>query len=599
MIAGVGNLLQAYRAGHTTPLEVIDALIERRGQATPPIWITQVPDAVLREQAGVLAARSPDELPLYGVPFAIKDNIDLAGVPTTAACDAYRYLPQHSASVVRRLVDAGAIPVGKTNLDQFATGLVGTRSPWGAVPNAFDPDYISGGSSSGSAVAVALGLAAFALGTDTAGSGRVPAAFNNIVGYKPTLGLLSTQGVVPACRSLDAVSIFALTAADARLVSATAAGFDASDPFARQAVPSPRRGWSKRRTRIGVPRPAQREFHGDAVYAALYTQTLRQMSRLDVELHEVDIAPLLEVADLLYQGPWVAERHLTAGALIDDDPSAVLPEIRQIIGNARRFDARDAFAAQYRLRELQRQSRTLWEQIDALLLPTAPTHYRIAEVLADPIALNSRLGHYTNFVNLLDLAAVAVPAGFTAAGLPFGVTLIAPAHEDDDLLWMAARWQQASSTRLGALDITPDCPAMPAWEAGPDWIDVAVCGAHMSGLPLNPQLTGRGAVHVATTRTTADYRLYALPGGPPARPGLLRVPEGQAGAAIDIEIWRMPVERFGDFLAGIPAPLAIGRVRTREGRQVAGFVCESAGVVGAVDITATGGWRNHLARLQR
>lgn len=596
MMAGVGALLAAYRSGEVTPTDVVEALIRRRREGPPEIWISIVDDDTLRQQARALEGQSPDDLPLYGVPFAIKDNIDLAGLPTTAACPAYSYAPLRSASVVQKLIDAGAIAIGKTNLDQFATGLTGTRSPWGACRNAFDPAYISGGSSSGSALAVALGMAAFALGTDTAGSGRVPAAFNNLIGYKPTPGLLSTRGVVPACRTLDAVSVFALTAADAALVASVAAAFDAADPYARRARLSPRRGWSQRAApRVAVPLPTQREFFGNSEYARLYGQAITQVQKLGAALQEVDISPMLEVAQLLYGGPWVAERHLTAGALLESNPEALLPVIRQVIGGGGAISARDAFTAQYRLQELRRASEAIWETADVLLLPTTGTHYRIAEVEADPVTLNSRLGHYTNFVNLLDLAAVAVPAGFTAAGLPFGVTLIAPAFEDEDLLRLAASLHPVATDRLGALQPPsppPSAAGFPA-PAAEQFIDLAVCGAHMAGLPLNGQLVSRGAWLVCATHTVPAYRLFALPGGPPHRPGLVRVGEG--GAAIAVEVWRMPIERFGDFVAGIPAPLGIGRLRTAAGAEVCGFLCEAAGTLGAVDITASGGWRAYLA----
>jgi allophanate hydrolase len=595
MPAGVGPLLAAYRSGQATPVAVVEELITWLRRSPDAVWISRVPEHELRARAQALMERSPTELPLYGIPFAIKDNIDLQGLPTTAACPAFSYMPQRSAEVVQRLVDAGAIALGKTNLDQFATGLVGTRSPYGICANAFDPGYISGGSSSGSALAVALGLAAFALGTDTAGSGRVPAAFNNLVGYKPTPGLLSTRGVVPACRTLDTVSVFALTAADAATVAQVARGFDPGDPFSRDLQPSPRRGWSCRPSvRVAVPLPAQREFFGNDAYAAQFDHTIVAVESLGASLVEVDIEPLLETARMLYGGPWVAERYLAAGDLIRSRPDAVLPVIRSIIGGAAGLGATEVFRAQYRLRELARAAGALWQQADALLLPTAPTHYRIAEVEAEPVLLNSRLGHYTNFVNLLDLAAVAVPAGFTAAGLPFGVTLMAPAFEDEDLLRFASRLHHATSDRLGSLDapLAPPPPGEVAGAAG--FIDVAVCGAHMSGLPLNAQLTSRGAWRIAATRTAPEYRLFALPGGPPERPGMLRVADG--GAAIAIEVWRMPIERFGDFVAEIPAPLGIGRIRTASGEEVCGFLCEAWAAAGATDITVHGGWREYLSR---
>ncbi|HMA11586.1 MAG TPA: allophanate hydrolase, partial [Steroidobacteraceae bacterium] len=453
-------------------------------------------------------------------------------------------------------------------------------------------DYISGGSSSGSAVAVALGMASFALGTDTAGSGRVPAAFNNLVGYKPTLGALSTRGMLPACRSLDSISIFTLTAADAQSVAGVAGGFDAADPWSRPTPPAPGRFWSQRGARLAVPFRTQREFFGNGDYARLFDAAIERAEQAGCSVHEVDIEPLLQAARLLYEGPWVAERYLATRALIESRPEAMHPVTRAIIEGGRKASALDAFRAQYRLAELRAASRALWESTDALLLPTAGTHYRIDEEQADPLRLNSNLGRYTNFVNLMDLAAVAVPAGFTARGLPFGVTLVGRAWHDDDLLHLAGRMQALAGTPLGATgQALPAASLVPPPAAG--CIDVAVCGAHMQGLPLNAQLAARGAWRIDCTRTASGYRLYALPGGPPARPGMVRDP---TGGAIEMEIWRMPLEHFGSFVQGIPSPLGIGRVRTESGAEVAGFLCESAGIVGAEDITRFGGWRAYLAR---
>jgi allophanate hydrolase len=583
MNIGIAQLLEAYRTGTTNPRAVVEELIARKHEADAfNVWICRVDDAGLRSRADELALLPPDSLPLYGIPFAIKDNIDCVPLPTTAGCPAFSYTPQVSAYVVQKLMEAGAIVIGKTNLDQFATGLVGTRSPYGVCHNRFDPDYISGGSSSGSALAVALGQASFALGTDTAGSGRVPAAFNNLVGYKPTLGRLSTRGMVPACLSLDAMSIFASTAEDAALVASIAADQDLLDPWSRAPALAAGRGWSQRaQFRFAVPQVAQREFMGNAEYARLFELQIAHLVRLGGEPVIVDITPLLECARLLYQGPWVAERYLAALPLIESDPAALLPVTREIIAAGTKASALDAFRAQYRLQELRRIAETLWSQADVLLLPTAPTHFTIAEVSAQPIARNTDLGYYTNFVNLMDLAAIAVPSGFTARGLPFGVSLIAPAWTDDDLLHLASRMQQ---------DKVPEVVTA----ATDGYVDVAVCGAHMSGLPLNPQLTSRGAWLVSATQTTAEYRLYALPGGPPFRPGLVRV--GNQGAAIEIEIWRMPMEHFGSFVAGIPSPLGIGRLRIANGTEVSGFVCESHVLAQAADITRFGGWRRYLAR---
>jgi len=588
----ITSLARRYAARDLTPSQLIESLLAARHTFDAHnIWISDVSDEALRARARLLDGMEPDSLPLYGIPFAIKDNIDLAGLPTTAACPAFAYQPASSAPVVQALIDAGAIALGKTNLDQFATGLVGTRSPHGACHNAFDPQYLSGGSSSGSAVAVALGLASFALGTDTAGSGRVPAAFNNLIGYKPTLGLLSMRGVVPACRSLDTVSVFTLTAEDAERVRKAVVRFDAGDPWSRPQPRAARRGWGTGRFRFGVPR-GPLEFFGNEAYARLFVEAVARLEALGGAPQEVDIAPLLDTARLLYEGPWVAERYLATESLLTSNPDAMLPVTRGIIQGGAAPRALDAFRASYRLQVLKRAAAPLWEACDLLLLPTAGTHYRIAEVEADPVALNGNLGRYTNFVNLMDLAAVAVPAGFTPAGLPFGVSLIAPAGNDSDLLALAGRAQRAAVNTLGATRL-PLPPAPPASAAAPDGlIDVMVCGAHMSGLPLNPQLLERGARCIATTRTAPIYRFYALPGGPPFRPGLVQVRDG--GLAIDVEVWRMPIEHFGSFVAGIPAPLGIGKIKLEDGSQVSGFLCEGAAVAGAEDISALGGWRQYL-----
>jgi allophanate hydrolase len=589
----ISSLSRAYRAGTLTPSKLVERLIaEREKHTANNIWISSVDDASLRYRARQLDVADQTSLPLYGIPFAIKDNIDFAGLPTTAGCPAFAYQPESSSPVVQALIDAGAIALGKTNLDQFATGLVGTRSPYGACKNAFDPAYLSGGSSSGSAVAVALGLASFSLGTDTAGSGRIPAAFNNLVGYKPTLGSLSMRGVVPACRSLDAVSIFALTAEDAAQVARVAARYDAADPWSRTPGRAARPGFGRApHFRFAVPRASQLEFFGNTAYANLFDGAVQRLRGLGGEPCEVDIEPLLSTARLLYEGPWVAERYLATESLLTSQPDAMLEVTRQIISGGATPKALDAFRAQYRLKELMRAAQPIWQAADVLLLPTAGTHYRIADEQADPIRLNSTLGRYTNFVNLMDLSAVAVPSGFTAEGLPFGVTLIAPAWSDADLLALAARAHRAAVSTLGAT--TLPLPAAEPLPGGTDGtIDVMVCGAHMSGLPLNKQLLERGAWQVSTTRTAPIYRFYALPGGPPFRPGLVRVKEN--GVAIDVEVWRVPAEHFGSFVAGIPSPLGIGKVKLEDGSEVSGFMCEALGVADAADISALGGWRQYL-----
>ncbi|WP_437557101.1 allophanate hydrolase [Acidithiobacillus sulfuriphilus] len=591
----IHNLLSAYRAGQLTPTILMEQLLERSASYTDhAIWITPPQREHLLERARELEGRGMEGLPLYGVPFAIKDNMDLADVPTTCACPDFAYTPKRSAMVVQKLLDAGAIAMGKTNLDQFATGLNGTRSPYGACRNAFDPDYISGGSSAGSAVAVALGLASFSLGTDTAGSGRVPAAFNNLVGLKPTCGLLSTSGVVPACRSLDSVSIFALSAQDAQRVFAVALGEDPSDPYSRTIQPHGFDFGRAPRFRFGVPAAKDLNFFGDDQYGHLFDAAVARLESLGGERIELDFAPFLETARLLYGGPWVAERYQAIRSFIDANPDALFPVTRDItLGGAKPLAA-DAFAALYRLRELRRHCDCIWPQVDCVITPTAGTIFTRAELLAEPVARNTDLGYYTNFMNLLDYAAVAVPAGFRADGLPFGVTLFAPAHQDVPLLHLAERWQLASPMPNGAVEtMQPPVETVPA--AVPSGqVRVAVVGAHLSGLPLNHQLTSRAARLLSETRTAPCYRLYALPDG--KRPGLIRVANG--GEAIDCEVWEMPTAVFGSLVAGIPAPLGIGTVELADGSAVSGFLCEGIGITNASDITRFGGWRAYLRSLQ-
>jgi allophanate hydrolase len=587
------RLRAAYLSGGLRPREMVAELIgriERRGD--DKVWIDRVPRSELEARAAELETKSPAALPLYGIAFAIKDNIDLAGRPTTAACPEFAYTPATSAPVVQRLINAGAIAVGKTNLDQFATGLVGTRSPYGAPANAFDPSYISGGSSSCSAIAVAAGLVSFSLGTDTAGSGRVPAAFNNLVGLKPTLGLLSTRGVVPACRSLDCISIFGLTVGDAQAVLDVAQGFDREDPYSR-AAPTPVRGGIGVRFRFGVPRKAELEFFGDREAAKLYAAAQDKLQALGGERVELDFGPFLETARLLYEGPWVAERWLVIRELLERKPEAVHPVTRRVVEKAASFSAADAFAAAYRLQALRRRAEAAWTSVEVIVTPSAPTIYTLAEVEADPVALNSRLGTYTNFVNLLDLSGLAVPAGFRGDGLPFGVTLLAPAFQDRALAGLGERLQRAYALPLGATGhaLPPEArAAAPAAHSAS--VRLVVCGAHMSGLPLNHELAERGAHLVRRCRTAPRYRFYALEQFTPPRPGLLR---GDAGSAIEVEVWELPAANLGGFVDRIPSPLGIGSVELEDGEQARGFLCEHYATRGARDITALGSWRAYVA----
>lgn len=549
------------------PVEVVNRVYDRiEAEGLAPVWISLVPRALSLKRAEALRGSS---LPLAGQTFAVKDNIDVADVPTTAGCPAYAYTPFASAPVVERLVAAGAIPVGKTNMDQFATGLVGTRSPYGIPSSVFHKDYVSGGSSSGSAIAVAKGLVDFSLGTDTAGSGRVPAAFNNLIGVKPTRGVLSNAGVVPACRTLDCVSIFARTTDEAQAVWSAA-----SEKRAPAAAP-----WLASKVRIGVPRPDQLEFFGDTEAQELFTHSVHRLEQSGAAIVEMDYDPFRDVAQMLYSGPWVAERFAAIRSFMRDHASDMDPTVRTIIGSAERITAADAFDGMYRLDELRGKCEAEWEKFDVLLLPTTGTIYRIDAVRADPIRLNSNLGYYTNFVNLLDLAAVAVPAGFRSNGLPFGVSFIGRAGTDQALLTLSGRFLGSEAS---ASSLPPGC------------VELAVVGAHLTGQPLNRQLTERGARLMRTCRTASDYRLYALPNTTPPKPGLVRE-TGFSGRGIELEVWAMPESRFGSFVAEIPPPLGIGSVTLEDGATVKCFICEPYALHGARDITSFGGWRAFLA----
>lgn len=590
------QLADAYRQGRLTPEAVArDVYAAIAALSDNPVWIHVVPPQQMREQIATLETRraAGEILPLYGIPFAVKDNIDVAGCPTTAGCPAYAYWPEDTAFAVRRLQEAGALMFGKTNLDQFATGLVGTRSPYGACSNAFNPEYISGGSSSGSAVAVAAGLVSFALGTDTAGSGRVPAGCNNIVGLKPTPGVVSTGGVVPACRSLDCVSVFALTCEDAQQVFEIMCGFDSADIHARTDTrEAPRYRGAVARFRCGVPSAAQLEFFGDTLAQAAFESSLTTLRRIGADPVEIDFQPFLEVARLLYEGPWVAERYAGIRSFLEAHPEELLPVTRQVIESARQWSAVDVFEASYRLRALQRRCAAEWTKMDVLAVPTSGTIYNLAQIAEAPVQRNTNLGYYTNFVNLLDLCALAVPGTFRADGLPAGITLIAEANGDRFLASIGARFHRASAVPMGASRFFPPAMTPPAAEDIADQVLLAVVGAHLSGLPLNGELTGRGARLVEATQTAPSYRLYALSGAPPERPGLVRVVNG--GAAIEVELWAMPLEALGSFMAGVPAPLGIGTIRLADGREVKGFLCEAWAVIEARDITASGGWRRYL-----
>ncbi|MEM1112502.1 MAG: allophanate hydrolase [Pseudomonadota bacterium] len=582
-------LAAAYKRG-LNPQVLLQWLDAREADwASRNIWIHRLSPAEREPYLERLAGRSPDELPLYGVPFAIKDNIDLAGIPTTAACPAYAYTPQRSASIVSSLVEAGAIPLGKTNLDQFATGLVGARSPepWGPCRNAFDASMISGGSSAGSAVAVAAGLASFSLGTDTAGSGRVPAAFNNLVGLKPSCGTLSTEGVVPACQSLDSVSLFTLTASDASTLYSLCAMAGRNAPFARQtAAPA----WGHVSQRIAVPLADQLVFDSEADRER-FSASCAWLESLDYELLERDFSLFFDTARMLYEGPWVAERYSVVRELLDGDADCVHKAVREVLGAAPGMSATDAFEALYLLEDARVACRDFFAEGCLALTPTAPGLPRLAAVLADPLGLNSRLGTYTNFMNLLDLAGIALPAGFTDDGTPRGITLFGPAGSDALLLHCAGRYLDTCSLPLGATGLPR--PAEGPLVLPESHIPLVVCGAHMSGLPLNEQLVALGGFWLESVPTARAYRLFALPGGPPERPGLVRTNDG--GVSVETETWALPRAELGRFMASIPAPLGLGQVELVDGRQALGFLCEASATEAALDVSNYGGWRAYLA----
>ena len=576
-------LQAAYSAG-ATPLDVVEEVLSRRAAlADPAVFISVTPDDDLRRQARDLTGRPG--LPLYGIPFAVKDNIDAAGLPTTAGCAAFAYDPVDDSAVVSRLRAAGALVIGKTNLDQFATGLNGTRSPYGAPRSVFDADYVSGGSSSGSAVAVAAGLAVFALGTDTAGSGRVPAAFNNLVGIKPTPGLVPNTGVVPACRSVDVVTVFAGTVADAVFIRQIMDGPDAGDPFSRAAVPV----GLPNRPKIGVLAPDEREFFGNLEVETLYDAAIARAESLGAEILTFDYAPFREVAALLYDGPWVAERLAAVEGFLTSNAGDFEPTVRRIIEGARGRTAVEAFRGRYRLEELRKVVAPVWAAVDMLLLPTSPTTYTVAQMQADPVTKNSHFGRYTNFANLLGYAAIAVPAGFGPSGLPAGVTLVGPAFSDDALAPFAAALHEAAASGMGK-DRGAVLPPAPVATVPAGMIALAVVGAHLTGMPLNGELTGPGGYLLEETRTAPGYRLYALAGTVPPKPGMVFDP-GFDGAGIVVEVWALPAAAFGAFTARIPAPLGIGRITLADGRAVSGFLCESHALAGAQEITGHGGWR--------
>ena len=568
----IETLKAGYQSGELTPRKLV-ADIRRRIVAVenPNIWIHLLTEEELEPYLEYLDGQDAESLPLYGIPFAIKDNIDLAGVPTTAACKAYAYMPEESSPVVAQLIEAGAIPIGKTNLDQFATGLVGVRTPYGAPRNPYAPDRVPGGSSCGSAVALSEGLVSFSLGTDTAGSGRVPAAFNKLWGVKPSKGRLSTNGLVPACRTLDCISIFALNAADSQLVLKVAEGYDVDDAYSQPtldtALPISKV--------IGIPQAEQLMFFGDAGYEGAWVSAVADLKSKGWEIVEIDFEPFLKAARLLYEGPWVSERTAALKDFLESNPDDFFPATKTIVGGGLNNTAVEAFAAPYKLADLKRESESVWDGLAAIVTPTAGGFPTLAEMEADPIGPNSTLGYYTNFMNLLDLCALATPAGETASGLPFGITWIAPRDADKALIEIADKGPVA-------LD-------------GADQLSILLFGAHMSGLPLNSQVQRLGGRFVSEVQTASNYKMVYLPEPAPHRPGILRVSDG--GVSITAEEWLFPKASLGQFLSTIQQPLGLGHVELKDGRKVHGFLCESAAANAAKDISETGSWRGFLKTL--
>jgi allophanate hydrolase len=552
----------------------------------PEAWISRFSTEATLERARHIdqSIKAGESLPLAGVPVAIKDNIDVAGLETTAACVRFAYQPSASAHVVERLLAAGAVVIGKANMDQFATGLVGMRSPYGTLGCVFNREYVSGGSSSGSAVLVAAGVVPLAFGTDTAGSGRVPAAFNNLVGFKPTRGRWSTRGVLPACRSLDCVTSFTVDAQDAALVDSVMADFDRQDPYSRR-VPQPAQSASIQGSfTFGIPQADQWRYLApdDTPQFSAALARLRDIGGTAVE---IDIAPLLAAAKLLYSGPWVAERTAALESVLKTRPADILPVIRAIVETGRGVSAVDTFRAQYTLQEYSRVAEEMWERIDLLVLPTTPTIYSRSAVQVEQVELNAHLGLYTNFVNLLDMSAIALPSGFRTNRTGTGVSLIGPAWADANLLALAAHYMGV--TQMPAppeLDLAPR----------PSTVQLAVVGAHLCGMPLHWQLTSRNARLVRVARTAPTYRLYAMTQQVPPKPALVHS-GGADGGSIELEIYELDLSAFGSFVAEVPAPLAIGTVSLDDGTTVKSFVAEPRAITGALDITSHGGWRAYLA----
>ena len=566
----IQTLHARYESGDLTPSALVESIHQKIDRIdNPQIWIHLLTREELAPFLENLAERSPKDLPLYGIPFAIKDNIDLAGIPTTAGCPDYAFIPEKSATVVDNLIQAGAIPIGKTNLDQFATGLVGVRTPYGVPRNPYAPDRVPGGSSCGSAVAMSEGLVSFSLGTDTAGSGLVPAAFNKLWGVKPSKGRLSSTGLVPACRTHDCISLFALSAEDSELTLSIAESYDSEDAYSLPTIDEPTGNTGT----LGIPAKEDLLFFGDACYEAAWLRELEQLKLRGWKLIEIDFKPFRDAALLLYEGPWISERYTAVESFLKSHPESFFPATYKIISGGEHHSARDAFSATYKLADLKRKAEAAWQDIDAIVTPTAGGFPTLADLEADPIGPNSQLGYYTNYMNLLDLCALATPAGESASGLPFGITWFAPRDKDKALIQLASKGPKTNTIRNG--------------------LSLILFGAHMDGLALNWQVTELGAQFVSRIHTAPKYKMFHLPEPAPERPGLIRIEIG--GTSIEGEEWLFPIKAIGPFLSKIRQPLGLGEVELNDGRKCHGFLCEKAATDSAKDISQTGGWRNFSA----
>ncbi|MCJ7997697.1 allophanate hydrolase [Rhizobium cremeum] len=591
-LATLGN---AYASGALTPTRVVNAIYDRiEARGDDHVWIYLVPRETALKAAAELEAEGHDGRPLWGIPFSVKDCNDIVGLPTTNALKEGAYVATSSGQALDRLFSAGALLIGKTNMDQFGIGLVGMRSPYGACSSVFDERYISGGSSSGSGVSVAAGLSSFSIANDAAGSGRVPAGFNNIVGIKPTPGLVSNACVSGGgcVKTIETLSVFSLTVEDGMTVLDLMAGYDPSYPFSKpEADGVPLVPIAPPKTfRFGVPAGDALRFFGDAEAERLFSEAVERLIAMGGEKVEVDFTPFEETQRILYDGPWISERALSLDRVLEKYRDAIHPVTRQILSKSGNFSAIDTFAAIHRIAELKRDTRAVWDDIAVLMVPTTPTIYTKEEIAENPIELNSRLGIYTNFVNLMGLCGIAVPNGFRKDGLPLGVTFLAPGFEEARAAGIAAAFHRATGLKLAKFDNPyPDATEQPLPEG---YREIAVVGAHLTGMPLNYELVERGGFFRRSTTTSGEYRLYALTGTVPAKPGLIRA---EGGAPVAVEIWALPVAGFGDFIGRIPAPLGVGKLTLADGSEVTGFLCESAAVAGQPDITAYGGWRAYRA----